>query len=62
MPKHQTARDQRIDRLKKMKGADFALEIAPDFIVLPTTERAATLRVLTALSETINRESAPHAG
>jgi hypothetical protein len=62
MPTKASQRDQRIQSLKKMRGSDFAMEIASDFVVLPKAERAAAVRMLTALSETIDREAAAGQG
>lgn len=57
MPKQgaMTARDRRIEQLKKMPGQDFAMSVAPDFIVLQKDERTKVVKVLGALSETIER-------
>lgn len=41
-----------------MAGADFAMEVARDFVFLSKQERANAVRMLSALNETINRESA----
>lgn len=61
MPKTKQPRgsnDPRITQLKAMAGADFAMEVARDFVFLAKQERASAVRMLTALNETINRESA----
>lgn len=44
--------------MKAMAGADFAMEVARDFVFLSKQERANAVRMLSALNETINRESA----
>ena len=56
-PKQTTSNDARIAELRKMAGADFAMEVARDFVLLPKPERATAVRMLSALNETINRET-----
>jgi len=58
MPKgmSQYMRDQRVELLRKMKGSDFAMTVASDFVCLSKDERAKAVRVLGALNDTINRE------
>ena len=58
MPKGMTQRDQRIAQLKKMRGQDFAMQVAPDFLVLTKEERSKAVRFLTTLNETVTREEA----
>jgi hypothetical protein len=41
-----------------MKGSDFAMAVASDFICLAKEERAKAVRVLSSLNETINKEEA----
>lgn len=57
MPKGKTKGDTRVSDLRKMSGTDFAMEVATDLVVLPQTERGKAIRMLTALNETINRET-----
>jgi hypothetical protein len=57
MPKGKTNTDSRISDLRKMTGTDFALQATRDLVVLPPEERSKAIRVLTALNETINRET-----
>jgi len=56
MPKGQPKRDQRMEALKKMRGNDFAMTVAPDFICLAREERTKAVRVLSALDETITKQ------
>lgn len=56
VPQHK--RDQRIEALQKMKGSDFAMSVAPDFICLVKDERTRAVKVLAALDETINKQEA----
>lgn len=48
----------RMTKLRAMPGTDFAMEVARDFVLLAQPERANALRMLAALNDTINRESA----
>jgi hypothetical protein len=57
MPKGKSVSDSRVSDLKKMTGADFALEVTKDLVILPKDERGAAIRMLTALNDTINRET-----
>jgi hypothetical protein len=57
MPKGKSTTDTRISDLRKMSGADFALEVTKDLVVLPKDERSKAIRMLTALNETIERET-----
>lgn len=58
MPKQkQTSSDPRLAQLKAMSGSEFAMEVARDFLFLARTERANAVRMLSALNETINKES-----
>jgi hypothetical protein len=57
MPKGKSVSDSRVSDLKKMTGADFALEVTKDLVVLPKDERGKAIRMLTALNETIDRET-----
>jgi hypothetical protein len=40
-----------------MGGSEFALQVAQELVVLPKDERGKAIRMLTALNETINRET-----
>lgn len=40
-------------------GHSFAMEVARDLVTLPQAERGKAIKMLTALHETITRESAP---
>jgi hypothetical protein len=57
MPKGKSSTDSRISDLKKMGGSEFALQVAQELVVLPKDERGKAIRMLTALNETINRET-----
>ena len=58
MPKPKSSAETRSNDLKKMTGTDFALEVTKDLVMLQKDERGKALRMLTALNETIDRESA----
>jgi phage anti-repressor protein len=57
MPKGKSSADSRVSDLKKMSGTDFAMEVTKDIVMLPKEERGKAIRMLTALNETINRET-----
>jgi hypothetical protein len=57
MPKGKSTTDTRTAELKKMSGTDFAMEVTKDLVMLPKDERGKALRMLTALNETIERET-----
>jgi len=49
--------EARVAQLKSMNGADFAMQVARDFVLLSKEQRANAVRMLSALNETINKES-----
>lgn len=57
MAKGKTSAETRLSELKKMSGTDFALEVTKDLVMLQRDERATAIRMLTALDQTINRET-----
>lgn len=54
MPKQRRSTE---GRSVPQNGTDFAMEVARDMVVLPKDERGKAIRMLTALNETINRET-----
>lgn len=58
MPKPKSSAENRVNELRKMSGTDFALEVTKDLVMLQAGERGKALKLLSALNETINRESA----
>jgi hypothetical protein len=57
MPKTKSTADVRSSELRKMAGTDFALEVTKDLVLLAKDERSKAIRMLTALNQTIDRES-----
>lgn len=57
MPKGQTNVDARVNELKRMSGADFALRVWTDLLLLQQSERSRALRMLGAINDTVDRET-----
>lgn len=61
MPKGQPSNETRIQNLKRMNGTDWAMAVGSDLLLLQPPEQEKALKLLSALRDTVARETQPAA-